>query len=457
MINGDVSHWMHSSRIEWTCTKALDATASFDVAIVGGGFTGLWTAWWLLQHAPELSVGLFEQRQLGFGASGRNGGWLSSKTVGLRKVLANSPGGRQSVREMDDVLRRSPAEVVDLLGCENIEGRRGGWMQIARSESERRRLGAYIESSREWGVPSSSLRMLTAEEAYERVRAAGLTGAIYSPDGYTVNPALVVKELADRVLQSGAQIFTNSRAEGISDGQISVNGHRVVARTVVVATEAYTVQEKGQRRRVLPLSSELVVTDPLTDDQWDSVGWSGGEGLAGTAHDYFYGQRTSDGRILIGGSGRPYRYGSSFDLDGRVDRGPVHRLAAVLKSLFPGLEVALAHTWSGVLGVARDWSPYVDLDPGGRLMRIGGYAGQGVTGAYVAGQIAADLILGRDTQLAACPWVRRRPGPWEPEPLRWIGARGLYAAYNLADRREQRLKDGRTSAIAQIADRLARR
>jgi len=457
MLNGHVSHWVLDPKIDWPTTSVLNGDAAFDVAIVGAGYTGLWTAWWLLQHAPELSVGIFEAQQLGFGASGRNGGWLSSKPVGLRKVLASASGSRSSVREMDDVLRRSPAEVVDLLEPDRIEARHGGWMQVARSESESRRLQAYLKSSREWGVPESSLRMLTAEEAYDRVRVAGLTGAIYSPDGYTVNPALVVRELADRVLRSGGQIFTGAMAEGIASKAIVVNGHRVVARTVVVATEAYSVQEKRQRRRILPLNSSLLVTDPLTNAQWETIGWAGGDGLAGTAHAYFYGQRTVDGRILIGGSGVPYRFGSVFDADGKVDESTVSELMDVLHSLFPGVELSVAHAWSGVVGVTRDWSPFVDFDPARQLMRLGGYAGQGVTGAYVGGQVAADLILGRKTQLASCPWVRPRPGPWEPEPLRWIGARALYAAYNLADRREQRIGDGRTSSIAQIADKLARR
>jgi glycine/D-amino acid oxidase-like deaminating enzyme len=206
------------------------------------------------------------------------------------------------------------------------------------------------------------------------------------------------------------------------------------------------------------MNSSMIVTRPLSGEEWADVGWTHSECVSGTAHTYFYAQRTDDGRIAIGGRGKPYRFGSKVDDRGRVeDLRDVRALENVLADLFPGLSVETDHAWCGVLGVSRDWSPFIDQNPVTGVTHVGGYAGQGLTAAFVAGRATADLITGRSTELTALPWVRSMPRRWEVEPVRWIGATALYRAYRLADKLEETSTAGRTSWVARVADQIAGR
>lgn len=264
--------------------------------------------------------------------------------------------------------------------------------------------------------------------------------------------------LARRVIADGVAVYTGAAVEEIAPGRLTVAGHAVRAhRHIVVATEGYSSAESGRRRNVLPLNSSMLVTEPLTADQWKAVGWDHADGISGTAHTYFYGQRTPDGRIAIGGRGKPYRFASRFDDGGSVDDSTVRALYRVVRQLFPQVDLKPAHAWCGVLGVARDWSPFIDSDTSAGITRIGGYAGQGLTAAHLAGRITADVVTRAATPLTRLPWVRPMPRKWEPEPLRWIGANALYSAYRLADSVEARSSSDRTSLIATVADRIAGR
>jgi glycine/D-amino acid oxidase-like deaminating enzyme len=456
--NGRVSFWL--SRPDAPIpppTNQLAGDTEVDVAIVGGGLSGLWTAWALLQADPSLSVAVLESKSLGYGASGRFGGWLSAKEVGNRSVYARGRGGRDAVLANDELLRRSMVDVVDVLGADAIDAQHGGWMKIARSPSEQLRIEAYLEKSRQWGVGEERLRMLTAAEAHERVHMTRLTGALYSPDMFSVDPAKMVFQLARLVLDAGGKVFTRSHVDAIRPGAVVVGEHQVSARQIVVATEGYTSAQPGQKRQVLPLNSALLVTEPLTPDQWKLVGWDGVSGISGSAHTYFYGNRTRDGRIVFGGRGIPYRFGSGVDRNGEVSPRTVDALMAGLADVFPQVHLRAEHAWCGVIGVSRDWSPYIDVDGDDGIIRMGAYFGTGITATHLAGRIVADLILKRRTELSESPWVRPAPRRWEPEPLRWIGATGLFGVYTLADRLESRSTSPRTSRLALLADRIAGR
>ncbi|WP_440708950.1 NAD(P)/FAD-dependent oxidoreductase [Herbiconiux sp. YIM B11900] len=441
--------------------RPLESDLEVDVAIVGGGLSGLWTAWALTRADPGRSVAVLEAGPLGFGASGRNGGWLSAKPVGLRKVLARESGGREGVLQVDALLRESMHDVVGILGAEAIGARHGGWTQIARSPSEVQRIESYLRGSRAWGVTEEQLELLDRDQALERVRVAGTLAALHSPDNYCVDPAALLARLAEIVTEAGVVIHPHSEVTEISEAGLRIGSgsgsRRVRADRIVVATEGYTSRQPGRGRAMLPLNSSMLVTEPLSDAQWAAIGWSHADGISGSAHTYFYGQRTPDGRIAIGGRGTPYRFASGFDRRGRVDARTVDALSAVLRDLFPDVELEPAHAWCGVLGVPRDWTPYIHREEGSRIIRFGGYAGQGLTAAHLAGRIVADLLLDRSTALTALPWVRRPPRSWEPEPLRWLGANGLYAAYGIADRLEARGRSGRTSVVAKAADAIAGR
>ncbi len=458
MKRGEISFWLtHPGAPAAPPTQTLARDIDCDVAIVGGGLSGLWVAWALAQVRPELSVAVLEAECLGFGASGRNGGWMSAKQVGVRRALARGAGGAKAVTDMQDRLASACNEVVDILGADEIDARRGGWTQLARSASELRRAEHYVVESRRWGLDESSIRMMSAEETYERIHASGIVGAIHSPHNYCVDPVKMVFRLASLAIDAGAAVYTGARVTNIEPGQLTVGPHRVKASQIVVATEGYTAAQPGQRRRMLPLNSSMLVTEPLTQDQWARVGWDHHDGVSATAHTYFHSERTPDGRIAIGGRGRPYRFGSRTDRNGMTDEATVRSLMQVIEDLFPGLGARPAHAWCGVIGVTRDWSPFLDYDSSAQVLRMGGYAGQGLTASYLAGLAAADLLTGRKSFLSTSAWVRPVPRRWEPEPLRWIGANGFYFAYSLADRLEALSRSDRTSRIARIADKIAGR
>ncbi|SMQ74220.1 FAD-dependent oxidoreductase [Agreia sp. VKM Ac-1783] len=457
MENGKRGYWLNQADIEWPDVDGVENDEECDVAIVGGGLTGLWTAWALKTADPKLSVHVYEAESFGYGASGRNGGWLSAKTVGIRSQLAKGPGGRHAVMEVDDQLRSGIDEIVDLLGRERINARKGGWLQVARSDSEQARIEHYVEKSRSWGVAEKDLRLLSATEAEEHVRISHTTGAIYSQHGYTVDPARMMCELMMLAISAGVVLRAPARASEIGPGQLRVGRHTIRARWIVVATEGYTARERGQRRAMLPLNSSLLVTEPLTPREWESIGWGGHAGASGSAHTYFYARPTVDRRIALGGRGKPYQFASSFDPSGKLDEGTVQALLKVVHDLFPEIAAKPAHAWSGILGVHRDWSPTIAVDENAKILRVGGYAGSGVTAAYLAGKIAADIVLDRRTSLSRSPWVRQLPAKWEPEPLRWLGANALYAIYGVADGVEARRGGAKTSSLALLADKLARR
>ena len=213
----------------------------------------------------------------------------------------------------------------------------------------------------------------------------------------------------------------------------------------------------GLRRRWLPMNSAMIATDRIAPDIWDRIGWQGCETLGDLAHGFFYAQRTADDRIAIGGRAVPYRYASRVDNDGAVGQDTIDYLTGVLHTALPQTrDVPIAHGWCGVLAVPRDWTATVGFDPATGLGEAGGYVGHGVTATNLAGRTLADLVLKRSTPLTAMPWVGHRSRTWEPEPLRWLGVRGLYTAYKLADRQEA---GGRptTSPIATLADRITAR
>jgi glycine/D-amino acid oxidase-like deaminating enzyme len=459
MINGELSFWHHSMGLGAPQRQSVQGDLSVDVLIVGGGLSGLWTAYALATKAPHLSVAVIEAESVGYGASGRNGGWLSAKPVGTRSVLAKAAGSREAVVRTEAQLERALDQILEVFDSNNadIDAVRGGWMQIARTASEQKRIEKYLDYNRSWGVENERLTLLSAAEAEARVAVEGTTGALYSPDNVRIHPTKMVTALAGIVERMGVDIYEASSARDIMSGRVSVNGHTICARDIVVAVEGYASALPGQKRDVLPLNSTMIMTEPLSDSQWERIGWSGAEGISGAAHTYFYGQRTADGRIAIGGRGKPYRFNSALDANGEVDAGTVRALESMLRDIFPGLRVPTAHAWCGVLGVTRDWSPFIEHNREQRVVQIGGFAGQGLTATYLGGHAIAEMILPDTEQTTAEAWARSRPRKWEVEPLRWIGSNALYKVYALADVLERQSRSGKTSILALMADRVAGR
>ena len=228
----------------------------------------------------------------------------------------------------------------------------------------------------------------------------------------------------------------------------------VSAPVVVQATEGYTRDLAGQRRTLVPLYSRMIATEPLTADQWAQIGLHDRPTFADDRYMVIYGQRTEDDRIAFGGRGVPYLFGSRIDARAEV-RDPSHRLVhEALVDLFPAIrDVAVTHRWGGVMGVPRDWTPSVRFDRATGLGAAGGYVGEGVAAANVAGRTLAELITGTESERTDLPWVDHTSRGWEPEPLRWVAIRGSRRLMAAGDRAEDR---GRTSRVARAMARWLR-
>lgn len=461
----DAGYWNHALGAP-APRPPLNGDTSVDVCVVGAGYTGLWTAWALAGAEPGLRVAVVEAEHAGFGASGRNGGWLSGLMPGDRERLAGGPAGRAGVIALQRHLIDAVAEVVEICAKEDVDAdiHVGGTLAVATTESQMARLRVGVREDRGWGLGPDDQFELGPSDTSKRIDVAGVVGSVFNPHCARIQPAKLVRGLAAAAERRGVTIYERTPATSLEPGRVRTTQGTVAADWVVRATEGYTPGLQGParpHRRLLPMNSSMIVTEPLAPAAWDAIGWSGCETVRDGAHAYAYLQRTADGRIAIGGRGIPYRYGSRLTHVGETPPQTVAAIRSVLGRLLPPAATApVAYGWSGVLGVARDWCPAVVIERAGAggLAWAGGYVGDGVSTSYLAGMTLADFILGRDTSRTALPWVGHRSRKWEPEPLRWLGVRGIYSLYRAADRSELR-QPGRaaTSPWACLADRVSGR
>lgn len=451
MINGDVSHWWNVAGGARITRPELPGSLQTDVVIVGAGYTGLWTAYYLKQAEPTLRIVVIDQRHVGYGASGRNGGWLTNSITGGREQYLKT----HSRDEIERFQREANATVDEVIRVAQVEGidadiLKGGEFNVAYTPAQEARLRAWFDAEKQW--TSTDVELLEADDAKAMINVANTRAAIWHPHAARIQPAKLVAGLAAAVERLGVAIYENTRATEILPHRVRTERGDIDADFVVRATEGFTARLKGLRRSWLPMNSSMIATEPLSPEVWSELNWSKGEVLGDMAHVYMYAQRTADDRIAIGGRGVPYKYGSRTDLDGQTPQVTVETLRRILTRFFPATEGAqIEHAWSGVLGVPRDWSATVGLDRTTGIAWGGGYVGTGVTSTNLAGRTIADLIFDRQTDLTTLPWVGHKVRKWEPEPLRWIATKGLYTAYGIADRIEDR-GGPRTSPIAKIAD-----
>ena len=453
--NGGVSFWLQQVGLP-TPRPALPGDLDVDVAIVGAGYTGLWTAYYLKRDQPDLRVAVLERRFAGYGASGRNGGWLTNSVTGGREQYVKSHG-RDAAIAQQVALNETVDEVIAVAAAEGIDAdlHKGGELEVAYTPAQFARLTSYVAAEQSW--PATDVRLLDAKQATARVNVAGMLGAAWHPHCARIHPAQLALGLAAAVERLGVTIYEGTTVTEIRPGEARTDHGTVRAAHVLRATEGFTPDLRGEHRTWLPMNSSLIVTEPLAASVWDEIGWNDRETLGDMAHVYMYAQRTADDRIAFGGRGVPYRYGSRVDQDGRTQQATIESLGALLARFFPmAADAAIDHAWSGVLGVPRDWAATVGHDRETGLGWAGGYVGTGVTATNLAGRTLRDLVLGRDTGLTRLPWVGHRARKWEIEPLRWLAVQAIYGAYHAADRAELRGR-ATTSPIAHLADLVAGR
>jgi glycine/D-amino acid oxidase-like deaminating enzyme len=457
MRTGELGFWWRSLGGPPPPRAPLAGPLEVDVAIVGAGYTGLWTAYYLKRAEPSLSIAVLEREIAGFGASGRNGGWVSGFFAGPARVFERR-GGAAGYAALQRAMFATVDEIAAVLERHAIDADlvKGGHLSVALEPAQLARLEHEVAHDRARGLEEGDRCLLSAAELEGRLRVAGALGASFSPHVARAHPAKLVSGLARAVEQLGVPIYERTPVSEISAHRALTPMGVVGARWIVRATEGYTSTLRGLRRALVPMNSSMVVTQPLDEAVWREIGWRGSEVLGDAANVYVYAQRTADGRIAIGGRGVPYRYGSRNDGRGETAPGTVRSLRRKLEEMFPSLAgVELEHAWSGVLGVPRDWCMSVCADPTSGLAWAGGYVGEGVAASNLAGRALRDLILGEPSELTALPIVGRQPPGWEPEPIRWASIHAVYALYREADRRERR--GGRPSRLGRLVDALSGR
>jgi glycine/D-amino acid oxidase-like deaminating enzyme len=433
---------------------ALAGDTEADVAIVGAGFTGLWTAYYLARADPGLRVVVCEREIAGFGASGRNGGWCSALFPSSLPALERMAGRPAAV-----ALQRAMHETVDEVGrvaaAEGIDCHftKGGTVMLARSPAQAERARAEVAEHREFGFGPADLRLLTADEARSVAGASAVLGGTFTPHCAAIHPARLARGLADVVRRRGVTVCERTPVLDLQPHRVITATGTVTARYVVRATEGYTPGLPGLGRAIVPVYSLMIATEPLPETAWAQIGLTGRPTFGDLRHLIIYGQRTADGRLAFGGRGAPYHLGSA--VRPAFDRVPAvfEALRSTLRDLFPVIgDAEITHRWGGPLGIARDWTASVGLDRETGLGWAGGYVGDGVSTTNLAGRTLADLITGADSDLVRLPWVGHRSPPWEPEPLRWAGLNAGLRVMSLADREEA--VTGRPSRVAGLMGRF---
>ena len=432
----------------------LPGDLDVDVAVVGGGYSGLWAARYLAMADPSLRIVVLEAEVAGYGASGRNGGWCSALFSASDAKLVAEHGDdaarrmRAAMQETVDEVGRAAAE--DGIDCHFAKG---GTIAAARGPAQVARGRHAVAEARRLGATEADLAWLDAGPAQERIGATRVLGAAYTPHCAAIHPARLARGLADAVERRGVRVYESTRVLAIRPGEAGRRPEAVTSRgtvradVVVRAVEAWTSALPGERRTLAPVYSLMIATEPLDEAFWKEAGLHARETFSDLRHLVIYGQRTADGRLAFGGRGAPYHFGSA--LRPAFDRSaPVHdALRRTLVDLFPAArDAVITHQWGGPIGIPRDWCSSVGLDMATGIAWAGGYVGDGVSTTNLAGRTLADLVTGKDSDLVTLPWVGHRWAQWEPEPLRWLGINAALLGMQLADRSEERR--GRPSWIA---------
>ena len=377
---------------------------------------------------------------MGYGASGRNGGFVSAGIAGEARVYRRD-------HPQDAIVRAERAMVdgIDWIGdAVAREGISCGWVKggsyrVATSRPQLERLRAGLESRRARGLGEADVRFVSPAEIEAEVRIAGVLGATYTPHCARVDPALLVRGLATACEARGVAIFESSPATRLEPGRVVCADGGLRAPIVVRATEAFTTRLPGERRSYLPLVSHMLATEPLSANAWREIGWEGCAPIADQRYQFAYMQRTPDGRIAIGGRGLSYNLGGTIRERDEVQPRIHARIEATLRRLFPAAAGArITHRWGGFFAAPRDWCMSVSFDPETGMGRAGGYSGHGAVASSLAGRTLAALITGTASDLISLPWVGHASRRWEPEPVRLLGAHTIAAVASGADRTEDR-------------------
>ncbi len=437
------SFWLEAD--PYTPGPALAGDVSVDIAIIGGGFTGLWTAHFLLRADPSLKVAVIESDVVGYGASGRNGGFamtlLSRSLHDLVQAFGAGPAraAHEAVARSIDAIGQFSAE--HNVACDY---QKNGFIGVATDDSQVERIEADRRAAEALAI--ADIRYLPGDELRREVQSPLYRCGLEEKTCALLNPARLVRGIARVVRQQSGIIYENTTVDRIEPeaGKVKVRTPQgtVHADKVVLATNAYSVHFPEFRRLVVPFYSYIVLTEPLSEGQWASIGWHGRQGLEDKRTYIHYFRPTADGRILMGGEDAPYYYGSSIGPQHDRNPGVFTRLQQDLQTIYPQLSgVRFTHQWGGPVAVTARFVPTFGTLEGGQVLYGFGYSGHGVAPTHLGGQILRDLVLDRHSELAELCFVRAKAVPFPPEPLRYLAVNWARRALLAQDRKGKSKKD----------------
>lgn len=452
------SYWLETCEDDLTPRRAMNGSIDVDIAILGAGYTGLWTAYYLLKADPSLKVAILEKEIAGFGASGRNGGGLGSDfPMGGRELTRRY--GRNAAISIQEIMWDTVDEVGRVADAEgfDIEMRKGGTMKMALGPHELPVLERSIRTYQDLGF-GDHYHLLSKEEADARVRVNGAVGAIYTPHKATIHPGKLVRGLARAVERLGATIYEQTAVTGYTGGAYPAlhtsRGH-ARAKTIVLAGESYMSQFPKMRRHVLPVYSLITLSEPLSESDWAEVGWVNDEYLSAAGFMVNYMSKTTTGRLVFGGRGAPYHFGSKIRDEYDRHEETHQMLQEKACEWFPKMkEVRFTHAWGGPLGWSRDYMPTMSFDPVAGIATAGGYTGNGQSPSNIAGRLLTDLILRRESELTDLPMASHKLRKWEPEPFRFAGVRLVQRGFENLDRKGR--ETGTAPTGKSLVERLTR-
>ncbi len=400
----------------------LEGASSADVAIVGGGYTGLWTALAVLEREPTARVVVLEAEICGAGPSGRNGGFVEGYWPALAE-LRELFGDEGAVRLATAGEGIRPA--IQAIG-EDVWLRESGMLMVATTERQEPVLDRALAAAAAVGRPEQAVA-LSRDEVAARCASPLFRRGVLFPDTGTVHPGRLVRALRRVALARGVVVHERTRVLDVAPGVVTTNRGPVRAGAIVVATNAAMTDWRPVRGRLTVFGSYVVLTEPVPD-LLEQIGWTGGEAIVDARMFLHYFRTTNDGRVLMGSGSGPIGRGNRIDDRFTRDAATTGRAELGLRRLLPGLAAArVERSWGGPIDVSADHIPFVGA-AGGGIHFAAGYSGNGVGPSWLAGQSLASLALERDDEWSTLPLVRPRGASVPREPIRHLGGAIIRAA-----------------------------
>ncbi|MFL6071781.1 MAG: NAD(P)/FAD-dependent oxidoreductase [Actinomycetes bacterium] len=430
----------------------LTERLSADLLVVGGGFTGLWTALLAKEENPSLDVVLLEGERIGWAATGRNGGFVSSSlTHGLPNGVDRFADELPTLLRLGDQNLDAIEATIERYGID-AQWERNGEITAAYEPWQVEELERYAELGREYGI---HLDLWDAERMQSEVHSPTYLGGAHEPDGTAVlHPARLAWGLARAAESLGVRIFERSKVTDLSDEQgqmvASAGYGEVRAPKVALATNIFPNLVKRARSFVIPVWDYVLMTEPLTDEQMDSIGWKGRQGIGDGGNQFHYYRLSADNRVLWGGYDAIYHYGNGLSEDLAQRPESFAKLAGHFFATFPQLEgVRFSHTWGGAIDTSTRFCALWGRAYGGKVSYVLGYTGLGVGATRFGAQVMLDHLHGRRTERTELAMVKTKPIPFPPEPIKSAGIQLTRWSIARADQRA-----GRRNAWLRTLDRL---